>query len=54
MQSSNIKLKSVKILGTVQVPADKFVNPDDGAADLSTEKKQIILNSAEELFAEIR
>ncbi|XP_049767289.1 vacuolar protein sorting-associated protein 33A [Schistocerca serialis cubense] len=38
---------------TVQLPAEKFAKPDDGPG-LVGEKKNIILNSAEELFAEIR
>ncbi|XP_067014776.2 vacuolar protein sorting-associated protein 33A [Anabrus simplex] len=39
---------------TVQLPADKFAKPDDTLTDNSNEKKAFILNSEEELFAEIR
>lgn len=43
---------------TVNFPAEKFSSSDDGMsfskATLSTEKKQIILNSKEELYMELR
>lgn len=40
---------------TVQLPAEKFHDSDDSPTDMSLDKKeQIILNSGEELFAEIR
>ena len=43
---------------TVNFPAEKFSSADDGMsfskATLSTEKKQIILNSKEELYMELR
>ncbi|XP_039288228.1 vacuolar protein sorting-associated protein 33A [Nilaparvata lugens] len=38
---------------TVQLPADKF-NSEDEPSEIMAGKKQVILNSAEELFAEIR
>lgn len=42
------------ILDTVQLPARKFHDSDDSTAMSLNEKEQIILNSGEELFAEIR
>lgn len=39
---------------TAQFPPERFARSDDGPTDISAEKKQIILNSGEELFAEIR
>jgi hypothetical protein len=39
---------------TAHFPPERFTKSDDGAADISAERKQIILNSGEELFAEIR
>lgn len=43
------------ILDTVQLPARKFHDSDDSPTAMSlNEKEQIILNSGEELFAEIR
>jgi hypothetical protein len=43
-------------LATVKLPAEKFLNSDESPTVMSLEKKkqQIILNSGEELFAEIR
>ncbi|KAJ9587643.1 hypothetical protein L9F63_018937, partial [Diploptera punctata] len=35
-------------------PSERFLKSDEGPSDISAEKKQIILNSAEELFSEIR
>lgn len=44
------------ITATVKLPAEKFLNSDESPTVMSLEKKtqQIILNSGEELFAEIR
>lgn len=38
----------------VYLPQDKFAQPDDESHDIVSVKKQIILNSADEVFAEIR
>lgn len=43
------------ILDAVQLPARKFHDSQDSPTTMSlNEKEQIILNSGEELFAEIR
>jgi len=42
------------LIATAQFPPERFIRSDDGPTDISAEKKQIILNSGEELFAEIR
>lgn len=39
---------------TAQFPSERFTKSDDGPTNISAERKQIILNSGEELFAEIR
>jgi hypothetical protein len=41
-------------IATAQFPPERFTKSDDGPTDISAERKQIILNSGEELFAEIR
>lgn len=49
-----LKLIMSSQTATAQFPPERFTKSDDGATDLSAERKQIILNSGEELFAEIR
>lgn len=54
---ANINVENIFycISDTVQLPARKFHNSDDSPTAMSlNEKEQIILNSGEELFAEIR
>lgn len=43
-------------LATVQLPAEKFLTPEESSSVMPLEKKelQIILNSSDEIFAEIR
>lgn len=50
-----IEVSFFLILDTVQLPARKFHDSEDSPTAMSlNEKEQIILNSGEELFAEIR
>lgn len=41
-------------IATAQFPSERFTKSDDVSTNISVERKQIILNSGEELFAEIR
>jgi hypothetical protein len=41
-------------IATAQFPSERFTKSDDVPTNISAERKQIILNSGEELFAEIR
>lgn len=47
---------SVALTGYVKLPPEKFAQkkPGEGGKDLPTEPKKLQLNSAEELYAEIR
>jgi len=40
------------VLGTVELPADKFVSEEDNVNTLA--RKKIVLNSNDEIFAETR